>query len=98
MSISSNYCVVLGCIAVLLTCFVLSADNYAKASENEGESLSKIGQGVGHIMNIYYWYVPTEGLGGCYTVSFRMSCFSPFNTLLIIIKLTSKDKGTTLFL
>lgn len=55
----SNFCVALGCIAVLLTCFVLSADNYAKANENEGESLSKIGQGAGagHNMNIYYWYV-----------------------------------------
>ncbi|KOB75392.1 putative selenoprotein T [Operophtera brumata] len=56
MPLTSNYCVLVGCIAVLITCFVISADSYAEASENEGESLSKIGQGVGHIMNIYYCY------------------------------------------
>lgn len=60
MPLTSNYCILIGCIAFVITCFVISADNYAKASENEGESLSKIGQGVGHIMNIYYWYVWVE--------------------------------------
>lgn len=33
----------------------MSADNYVQANENDVESISKIGQGVGHIMNIYYW-------------------------------------------
>lgn len=37
-------------------CVLLSADNHVKASENDAESITKIGQGVGHVMNIYYWY------------------------------------------
>lgn len=43
-------------ITSLLLCFVLSSDDLL-ANENDAESISKIGQGVGHIMNIYYWFV-----------------------------------------
>lgn len=42
-------------VAVILACFVIAADNYVEASENDADSITKIGQGVGHIMNIYYW-------------------------------------------
>lgn len=42
----------------LTLCIVLFSNNYVVlAKENEAESISKIGQGVGHIMNIYYWFV-----------------------------------------
>ncbi|CAH4002532.1 thioredoxin reductase-like selenoprotein T homolog CG3887 [Pieris brassicae] len=43
-------------ISCLLLCLVLSTDNVVLANENEVESISKIGQGMGHIMNIYYCY------------------------------------------
>lgn len=42
----------------LTLCIILFSNNYVVlAKENEAESISKIGQGVGHIMNIYYWFV-----------------------------------------
>lgn len=53
MSLSTNFGI--GIIAIFITCLILSADIYVQASENEAESITKIGQGVGHIMNIYYW-------------------------------------------
>lgn len=56
MPLSTNYNLSIGLFAILLTCGILSFDNYAKASENDVESISKIGQGVGNIMNIYYCY------------------------------------------
>lgn len=55
MSLSTNFCITLSFLSIVITCIILSSDNYAQASENEAESITKIGQGVGHIMNIYYW-------------------------------------------
>ncbi|XP_068621629.1 thioredoxin reductase-like selenoprotein T homolog CG3887 [Battus philenor] len=43
-------------IAIVFLCFILSVDNFTRANENDAESISKIGQGMGHIMNIYYCY------------------------------------------
>ncbi|XP_022124758.1 thioredoxin reductase-like selenoprotein T homolog CG3887 [Pieris rapae] len=43
-------------ISCLLLCLVLTTDNVVLANENDVESISKIGQGMGHIMNIYYCY------------------------------------------
>ncbi|KAJ8726331.1 hypothetical protein PYW07_001029 [Mythimna separata] len=56
MSLSSNFCISLSFLTIVITCIILSSDNYAQGSENEAESITKIGQGVGHIMNIYYCY------------------------------------------
>lgn len=44
-------------LAFLCLCLILSADQFVRANENDAESITKIGQGMGHIMNIYYWYV-----------------------------------------
>lgn len=55
MPLSTNLCISLSLISLLFTCLILSSNNFAHANENEGESITKIGQGVGHIMNIYYW-------------------------------------------
>ncbi|RVE43354.1 hypothetical protein evm_011994 [Chilo suppressalis] len=46
----------MGFIFLAIACLVISSDYCVQASENEAESISKIGQGVGHIMNIYYCY------------------------------------------
>ncbi|XP_023948521.1 thioredoxin reductase-like selenoprotein T homolog CG3887 [Bicyclus anynana] len=43
-------------ITSLLLCFILSTNSDVLANEDDAESISKIGQGVGHIMNIEYCY------------------------------------------
>lgn len=57
MALATTVCSSLGLILLAITCFILSSDNYVQANDNDAESLTKIGQGVGHIMNIYYWLV-----------------------------------------
>lgn len=57
MSVSSNFGLSISISAIFITCFILSADICVQANENDAESITKIGQGVGHIMNIYYWQV-----------------------------------------
>lgn len=57
MSLATNFCVSISLLVITITCLFISADNYVQANEHDVESISKIGQGVGHIMNIYYWYV-----------------------------------------
>ncbi|XP_053602091.1 thioredoxin reductase-like selenoprotein T homolog CG3887 [Plodia interpunctella] len=56
MSVSSNFGLSISISAIFITCFILSADICVQANENDAESITKIGQGVGHIMNIYYCY------------------------------------------
>lgn len=55
MASATIVCSSISLILLVITCFVITSDHYVQASENDAESLTKIGQGVGHIMNIYYW-------------------------------------------
>ncbi|XP_063358519.1 thioredoxin reductase-like selenoprotein T homolog CG3887 [Cydia amplana] len=43
-------------VIAIFSSMLLLANNYVQANENEAVSASKIGRGVGHIMNIYYCY------------------------------------------
>lgn len=44
-------------ITLMLTISCLLIHNCTGSNENEAESVSKIGQGVSHTMNIFYWYI-----------------------------------------
>ncbi|XP_034827338.1 thioredoxin reductase-like selenoprotein T homolog CG3887 [Maniola hyperantus] len=55
MSILTNFSITFFVTSLLLG-FVLSTDSDVHTNENDAEGISKIGQGVGHIMNIYYCY------------------------------------------
>ncbi|XP_028178867.1 thioredoxin reductase-like selenoprotein T homolog CG3887 [Ostrinia furnacalis] len=54
---SSNICSLSSFIVITVMILLICAESFAQASDNDAESLTKIGQGVGHhIMNIYYCY------------------------------------------
>lgn len=55
MSLLTNFSITFFIVSLLI-CFITCADNNV-ANENEPESITKIGQGVGHVMNINYWFV-----------------------------------------
>lgn len=46
-------------VVLLLTIIIslLVVKSCTGSSENEADTITKIGQGVGHTMNIFYWYV-----------------------------------------
>ncbi|XP_032510616.1 thioredoxin reductase-like selenoprotein T homolog CG3887 [Danaus plexippus] len=54
MSLLTNFSITFFIVSLLI-CFITCADNNV-ANENEPESITKIGQGVGHVMNINYCY------------------------------------------